>query len=195
MRIAILTVLLVLLLGPSLRPGVAASSPAPLHPTAAFPGLSGTVQTERQGDRATFTIALHGVPTNAAQIARAGGDAPPVCVVWLADDERRLYNLGRMSIDGAGEALSTFTPIAAPNGPMTVAVSIEPRADLVAPSAPRETILASGQVAPLALIGERTLDSDFGPGWFAPIIPATLGLFLLRHAFRTRRAELRARRC
>lgn len=194
MRIAILTVILLLLLGPSLRPGVAASSPASLHPTAAFPGVSGTVQVERQGDRATITIALHGVPTKRAQPAQVGGAVAPVYIAWLVDEERRLYNLGRLPIDGAGEALSTFTPIAAPVGAMTVAVSAEPRADLVAPSTPRETFLASGQVAPPALTEARGLDSDFGPGWFAPIIPATLGLFLLRHAARTRRAELRARR-
>ena len=194
MRIAILTVILVLLLGPSLRPGVAASSPAPLHPTAAFPNISGTVQSEQQGGRATFTIALRGVPIKPSQLPPTNGAAAPAYVAWLVDGERRLYNLGSLTVNSAGEALSTFTPIAAPTGSMTVAVSLEPRADLVAPSAPRETILASGQIAPLTPADVHSLDSDFGPGWFAPIIPATLGLFLLRHAARTRRAELRARR-
>ena len=188
MRIAILTVLLLLLLGPSLRSGAAASSPAPLHPTPAFPGVSGTVQVERQGERMPITVALGGVPTTTTM------PAIPVYVVWLVDEQRRLYNLGSLTVNRAGDALSTFTPIAATSGTLMIAISIEPRADLTAPSAPRETVIASGQIVPPRVGVARGLGSDFGPAWFAPIVPATLGLFLLRHAARTRRAELRARR-
>lgn len=188
MRIAILMVILLLLLGPDLRSGAAASSPAPLHPTPLFPGVSGTVQAERQDGRAAFTVALGGVPTAPTGIAN------PVYVVWLADEQRRLYNLGSLVIDSSGHALSTFTPLVAPNGTLAIAVSIEPRADLAAPRAPRETVIASGQIAPLTANGTHGLDSDFGPAWLVPLVPATLGFFLLRHAARTRRAELRARR-
>lgn len=189
MRIAILAVILILLLSPGLRSSAAPSSLTPLHPTPAFPRASGTVQAERRGDRATLTVAVRDLPL---QIQNAGG-AGPVYVAWLVDEERRLYNLGRLTTDGAGNAVSTFTPIDPPTGTVILAVSAEPRGDLRAPTAPRMTVILSGQIALGTILTTPRLDSDFGPDWFAPILPATLGLTLLRHAARARRAELRAR--
>jgi hypothetical protein len=146
------------------------------------------VQVERQGERMPITVTLGGVSSTASTLS------DPVYVVWLVDEQRRLYNLGSLTVNRAGDALSTFTPIVTTSGSLLIAVSIESRADLAAPRAPRETIIASGQIEAPRVSVARGLDSDFGPGWFAPIVPATLGLFLLRHAARTRRAELRARR-
>ncbi len=188
MRIAILAVILALLLTPSLRSGAAAPSATTLHPTAAYPGASGTAQVELLGGRTTVTIALHGLPRAVA------GRAVPVYVAWLATSDRRLYNLGAFTANDTGDAMSTFTPFAAPQGEFVIVVSAEPRADVSAPTAPRDTILLSAQLGAPPPPAARGLDAELGPGWFTPIIPAALGLFLLRHAARAHRAELRARR-
>ncbi len=196
MRIAFLSAILVLLLSPSLRSGAAASDRLALYPTPAYPYASGAVQAERQGNRVTVSVDLRGLPSGTPQgRSRTNSDqATPHYIVWLVDSERRLYNLGGLTANGSGEAVSTFTPITAPPGVLTIAVSAEPSADLAVPSAPRETVILSGQFALGAVSSAHRFDNDFGPDWFAPIIPATLGLTLLRHAVRTRRAELRARR-
>ena len=196
MRIAFLVAILVLLLSPTLRSGAAASDNLALYATPAYPRASGAVQTERQGNRVTASVDLHGLPTSIAQGQSQGnGDqATPHYIVWLVDSERRLYNLGGLIANGSGDAVSTFTPITVPPGTVTIAVSVEPRADLSVPSAPRETVILSGQFALGTVSPTHRLDNDFGPDWFAPILPAILGLTLLRYAARTRRAELRARR-
>ncbi|HEY8602600.1 MAG TPA: hypothetical protein VIL85_29550 [Thermomicrobiales bacterium] len=196
MRIALLVVVLVLLLSPSLRSGAAASESLALYPTPAYPRASGTVQIERQGNRVTVGVNLRGLPTNLppGQNRTSGDQVAPHYIVWLVDSERRLYNLGGLTATGSGDAASTFTPITVPPGTVTLAVSAEPRADLTIPSAPGQTVILSGQFVPGTVSSAHGLDNDFGPDWFAPIIPATLGLTLLRHAARTRRAELRARR-
>ena len=196
MRIAFLVAILVLLLSPTLRSGAAASESLALYPTPAYPRASGTVQAERQGNRVIVSVDLRGLPANLSQgrTQSSGEQIVPHYIVWLVDSERRLYNLGALTANGSGEAVSTFTPITVPPGTVTLAVSAEPRADLAVPSAPRDTVILSGQIALGAVSSARRFDNDFGPDWFAPIIPATLGLTLLRHAARTRRAELRARR-
>ena len=190
MRITILAAILLVLLLPGLRPGAAASSASPLAPTEAFPGVSGTVQSGRQDDRATLTINLHGLRTIPPSQSQVGGS---VYVAWMVDEGHHLYNLGTLTSDAAGDAVSTFTPIVAPTGTVVLAISAEPRGGLPAPTAPRETVFLSGQLALAVAPTARRLDSDFGPDWFAPILPAAIGLALLRHAARTRRAELRAR--
>lgn len=196
MRIAFLVAILILLLSPSLRSGAAASERLALYPTPAYPQASGTVQAERQGNRVTVSVDLRGLPTSLpqGQNQTSGEQVVPHYIVWLVDSERRLYNLGGLIANGSGDVVSTFTPITVPPGTVTLAVSAEPRADLTVPSAPHETVILSGQFAFDAVPSAHQLDNDFGPDWFAPIIPATLGLILLRHAARTRRAELRARR-
>lgn len=188
MRIAILAALLVLLLTPSLRSGAAAPIATTLRPTPAYPQAGGTVQLSLQSGRPVLTFDLRGLPRPQA------GRAAPVYVAWLADGERRLYNLGTLMPDEGGAALSTFTPYAAPKGELTVAISAESRADVVAPANPRDAVLLSAQLGTPPAPPARGIDAELGPGWFAPIIPATLGLILLRHAARSRRAELRARR-
>jgi hypothetical protein len=154
------------------------------------------MQTERQGNRVTVSVDLRSLPTRLPQGQPQSSDeqAAPHYIVWLVDSERRLYNLGGLTANGSGDAVSTFTPITVPLGAVTLAVSAEPRADLAVPSAPRDTVILSGQFALGAVSPTHGLDNDFGPDWFAPIIPAALGLTLLRHAARARRAELRARR-
>lgn len=196
MRIAFLVAILVLLLSPSLRSGAAASERLTLYPTPAYPHASGTVQAERQDNRVTVSVDLRGLPTSLpqGQNQTSGGQVTPHYIIWLVDSERRLYNLGGLTANESGDAVSTFTPITLLPGAVTLAVSAEPRADLSVPSAPHETVILSGRFAPGAASSAHHLDNDFGPDWFAPIIPATLGLTLLRHAARTRRAELRARR-
>ena len=196
MRIAFLSAILVLLLSPSLRSGAAASESLALYPTPAYPHASGAVQAEHQGNRVTVSVDLRGLPSGIpqGQSQANGAQVRPHYIVWLVDSEQRLYNLGGLIANGSGEAVSTFTPITVPPGVLAIAVSAEPRADLTVPSAPRETVILSGQFALGAVSSAHSLDNDFGPDWFAPIIPATLGLTLLRHAARTRRAELCARR-
>jgi hypothetical protein len=196
MRIAFLVAVLLLLLSPTLRSGAAASESLALYPTPAYPRASGTMQAERQGNRVTVSVDLRGLPTRLpqGQYQSNSEQVTPHYIVWLVDSERRLYNLGSLIANGSGDAVSTFTPITVPPGAVTLAVSAEPRADLAVPSSPRETVILSGQFAFGAVSPTHGLDNDFGPDWFAPIVPATLGLTLLRHVARTRRAELRARR-
>jgi hypothetical protein len=195
MRIAFLVAVLVLLLSPSLRSGAAASESLTLYPTPAYQRASGMMQAERQGNRVIISVDLHGLPTSLTQVQSLPGNDlfAPNYIVWLVDSERRLYNLGGLTADASGNAVSTFTPITIPPGAVTIAVSAEPRADLAVPAAPRDTVILSGQFALGAVASAHRFDNDFGPAWFAPILPATLGLTLLRHAARTRRAELRAR--
>lgn len=190
MRIAILAVILLLLLSPGLRSSAAAPITTPLRPTPAYPQAGGTVQIERQGGRTVLAFDLHGLATGPGAANRAG----QVYVVWLADAGRHLYNLGVLPVDGAGNAASTLTPIVTPAVGSVLAISAEPRADVIAPTAPRDTIVLSAPLDSSVAPKTNHLSADLGPGWFAPIIPATLGLILLRHAARTRRAELLARR-
>lgn len=195
MRIAILAAILVLLLSPGLRSGAAAPLTTPLRPTPAYAQAGGTVEIERQGGRATLVFALHGLPVGKAVSGVTGArGAAPVYVVWLADAERHLYNLGTLPVDSAGNVASTLTPFVGFNTEGTLAVSVEPRADVPAPTAPHDTIILSAALVGTVMPQTSQISADLGPDWFAPIIPATLGLTLLRHAARTRRAELRARR-
>jgi hypothetical protein len=191
MRIAILAVILLLLVSPSLHSSAAGPIATPLRPTPAYPQASGTVQIEIAGGRATLTFDLHGLPVGGAP---ATGRATPIYVVWLADAGRHLYNLGALPVDAAGNVASTLTPFVAPAAGGVLAISAEPRADVAAPTAPQETVVLSGPVAGSITPVANHLAPDLGPDWFIPIIPATLGLTLLRHAARARRAELRARR-
>jgi len=50
------------------------------------------MQAERQGNRVTISVDLHGLPTGIAQVqSQTGGDRPaPHYIVWLVDSERRL---------------------------------------------------------------------------------------------------------
>jgi hypothetical protein len=193
MRIAILAVMLLLLLSPSLHLSAAGPIATPLRPTPSYPQASGTVQIEIADGRAALTFDLHGLSASGGAPSVTGRSAP-VYVVWLADASRHLYNLGALPVDSAGNVASTLTPFVVPAAGGVIAVSAEPRADLAAPTAPQETVVLSGPVAGSLAPATNHFAPDFGPDWFVPIIPATLGLTLLRHAARARRAELRARR-
>ncbi len=192
MRIAVLLVLLGLLLGFNLRASAAApATVVTLRPTPGAPGARGTAQLATAGAHLSLTLDLQHLPI-AAPVA--GKRAPGYYVVWLLDDARHLYNLGAVVADGSGEAVSTFTPPPGWTGEATVAISLETRPDPATPNAARETIILSASITPPAAAHAAALVADFGPGWIAPILPAALGLALLRYAARVRRAEQAAHR-
>lgn len=192
MRIVVLLILLGLLLGFNLRASAAApATVVALRPTPGSPGARGTAQLATQGSRIALTLELHNLPVSAPVM---GKRAPGYYVVWLLDDARHLYNLGAVVADGSGRMLSTFTPPSGWIGEATVAISLEARPDSAAPNAARETIALSGSITPPVATHADGLAADFGPGWLVPILPAALGLTLLRYAARVRRAEQAAYR-
>lgn len=186
MRIAVLLVLLGLLLGLNLRASTAAPAMVTLRPTPGAPGARGTARVTTQGSQLALTLDLHNLPVAAPG---AGGRMSRYYVVWLLDDTRHLYNLGAILADGRGTMLSTFTPPPDWMGETTVAISLEARPDPAAPNAAREAIALAGNVTPPVAVHADGLAADFGPSWLAPILPAALGLTLLRYAMRVRRAE------
>ena len=192
MRIAVLIVLLALLLGFNLRASAAApATVVVLRPTPGAPGARGTAQLATRGSRLALTLDLRDLPVAAPVV---GERAPAYYVVWLLDDAQHRYNLGAVVADGSGRTLSTFTPPFGWTGEATVAVSLETRPDPVTPNAARETIALVGSIAPPVAARADGLAADFGPAWLAPILPAALGLTLLRYAARVRRAERAAYR-
>ena len=192
MRIAVLIVLLGLLLGFNLRASAAApATVVVLRPTPGTPGARGTAQLATRGSQLALTLDLHDLPITAPV---AGKRAPGYYVVWLLDDAHHLYNLGAVVADGSGQAVSTFTPPFGWSGEATVAISLEMQPDPVAPNATRETIALAGSITPPSAAHAEGLAADFGPAWIAPILPAALGLTLLRYAARVRRAEQAAYR-
>jgi len=192
MRIAVLLVLLGLLLGFNLRASAAApATVVALRPTPNAPSARGTAQLATQGSHLALTLDLQHLPVAAPVM---GVRAPRYYVVWLLDDAQHLYNLGAVVADGSGHTLSTFTPPPDWIGEATMAISLETRPDPAAPTAARDTIALAGSVMPPAAAHADGLAADFGPGWVAPILPAALGLTLLRYAARVRRAEQAAYR-
>jgi len=192
MRIAVLIVLLGLLLVFNLR--VSAAAPATvvvLRPTPGAPGARGTAQLGMQGSQLALTLDLHDLPVAASA---TGKRVPSYYVVWLLDDAHHLYNLGAVVADGSGQTVSTFSPPIGWRGEATVAISLEMRPDPTTPNAARETIALVGSLTPPVAIHADGLAADFGPAWIAPILPAALGLTLLRYAARVRRAEQAAYR-
>ncbi len=191
MRIAVLLVLLGLLLGFNLRGSAAAPATTALRPTPGAPGARGTAQLATQGSQLALTLDLQNLP-----VAAPGLDlrVSSYYVVWLLDDARHLYNLGAVVADGSGQVLSTFTPPPGWTGEATVAISLETRPDRATPNGARETIALAGSITPPVAAHAAGLAADFGPGWLAPILPAALGLTLLRYAARVRRAEQAAYR-
>jgi hypothetical protein len=191
MRIIILVALLGILLGFNLRASAAAPATMVLRPTPSAPGAHGTAQLATQGSQFELTLDLQNLP-----VAASGPNArvPGYYVVWLLDDERHLYNLGAVVADGSGQVLSTFTPPTGWTGEAMVAISLEARPDPRTPNTAHETIALTGSIAPPVAAHADDLAADFGPGWLAPILPAALGLTLLRYAARERRAEQAAYR-
>lgn len=189
MRILFLLTLLALLLGVNLRARTVAPLAITLRPTPAFPGARGTAHLATQGSHLALTLDLEGLPA----VGQADtGSAVEYYVIWLVDDARQLYNLGALVTDGSGRVVSTFTPPITWDGPATLAISIETRPDPAAPAIARDTIALAGAVAPPFAPHVGGLAADLGPGWLAPILPAALGLTLLRYAMRIRRAEQQA---
>jgi hypothetical protein len=185
MRIVVLTLILVALLLPGLRAGAVSPLAVPLHPTAALPGASGMANYAERSGQITLQLDLRGLapqPTIGASARRA------VYVVWLADAERRLLNAGTLVVAQDGAASAALGPFAVDPAGLIVAISAEPSADVAAPAAPAATVALSGQFPRYPARPANGLNSYLGPDWLAPILPAALGLTLLRQAGRSRRA-------
>lgn len=182
MRIAILSLLLCALLLPGLRAEAGAPLAATLHPPAAGTNASGTAgYTTRAGQ-----LMLHLDVGGLAPQPTLGTAVRAVYVVWLVDGEHRLINAGTLTPSGGGTSAS-FGPYALDPTGLIVAVSVEPRPDVAAPTAPTTGVVLSGQFPREATRQASWLSTYLGPDWFAPILPAALGLTLLRQARRTRR--------
>ncbi len=121
----------------------------------------------------------------------AGLITPPgarsVYVVWLADTERRLINAGSLAPTPVGVATATLGPFPLAAAGLVVAITAEPSATVVAPTAPQSTVVLSGQFPQVTTSPLNRLSTFLGPDWFAPILPAALGLTLLRQVGRSRR--------
>lgn len=179
MRIVVLSLILLALLLPGLRAEAGTPPRATLRPTAARATAHGEVGYAARGGQLTLQIAVGG-------LRPVGGGA--AYVVWLADGERRLLNAGALVPDADGAASATLGPFALAGGGLIVAVSAEPDAGVAAPTAPQSGIVLSGQFPPAATSPWHNLNALLGPDWYAPILPAALGLTLLRQAGRARRA-------
>lgn len=185
MRIVVLTLILIALLLPGLRAEAVAPPAVALSPTVARPEASGVVGYATRSGQVTLQLDLRGLtpqPTVGASAMRA------VYVVWLADAERRLVNAGTLTPATDGVASVVLGPFAVDPAGLIVAVSAEPRADVAAPTSPSNTVVLSGQFPRVQPRPANGLDSYLGPDWFAPVLPAALGLTLLRQASRARRA-------
>ena len=182
MRIALLSLLLIALLLPGLRAEAGAPLTATLHPPATGVGASGAAGYTTRAGQLMLHLDVGGLaPQPTLAVA-----ARPVYVVWLVDGEHRLINAGTLTPVG-GAASANFGPFAlAPTG-LIVAVSVEPRPDVAAPTAPTTGVVLSGQFPSETTRRASWLSAYLGPDWFAPIIPAALGLTLLRQVGRTRR--------
>lgn len=154
-----------------------------LRPTPIFAQARGTAYLTTQGSHFTLALDLEGLPSG----NQFGALPERYYVVWLVDDARQLYNLGAFAANGSGRVLSTFTPPITWDGPATLAISIETQPDPIAPTTTRGTIALAGTVAPPFVPRSGGLAAALGPGWFAPILPAALGLTLLRYVLRVRR--------
>lgn len=172
MRLAILAILLLLLLAPSLYSAVAAPAPVTLRPTAGHPAASGSMRVVARDDQVKLTVDARGLPVR------------PVYVVWLVDAERRLVNLGTLPIDARGNGTRSFSTSAVTPTYLILAISAEPHANVVAPDRRRDSVVLVGESIPSGAGNFRRLTRDFGPAWFVPILPAALGLSLIRGARR-----------
>lgn len=186
MRIVVLTLLLVALLLPGLRAGAVAPPAVPLHPTAAQAGASGVAGYAARTGQLTLHLDVEGLPPRPTLGASTGRAS---YVVWLVDAERRLINAGTLAPDDAGTASAALGPFMLDPAGLIVAVSVEPRADVAAPTASAATVILSGQFPRGQPRSASRLDAYLGPDWFAPVLPAALGLTLLRQAARARRHE------
>ena len=184
MRIVVLTLLLIALLLPGLRAAAVAPPVATLHPTAAGAGASGVVGYTARAGQLTLHLDVGGLPPRPVLGASA---TRAVYVVWIVDADRRLINAGALTPSDSGAASTTLGPFAlAPIG-LIVAVSAEPRPDVTAPTAPTATVVLSGQFPRDQPRPVSRLSAYLGPDWFAPVLPAALGLTLLRQVGRSRR--------
>ncbi len=183
MRIVILSLILSALLLPGLRAEAVAPPLVALHPTTTQQAARGTVGSTVRGGQLTLQLDASGLP--------APTGARSVYVVWLADTEQRLINAGSLALTPAGAATATLGPFPLAAAGLVVAISAAPCAPVVAPSAPRASVILSGQFPPVATSPLDRLSTFLGPDWFAPILPAALGLTLLRQVGRSRRVAPR----
>lgn len=184
MRIVVLSLLLIALLLPGFRAEAVAPPAASLHPTGVGAGVSGVASYTDRAGQLTLHLDVGGLtpkPVLGASAARG------VYVVWLVDVERRLMNAGVLTPSESGTASANFGPFSLSPTGLIVAVSAEPRPDVAAPTAPSATVVLSGQFPREQTRTVGRLSAYLGPDWFAPVLPAALGLTLLRQAGRSRR--------
>lgn len=179
MRIVILSLILTALLLPGLRAEAVAPPLVALHPTTTQQTARGTVGYTVRGGQITLQLDVSGLP--------APVGARSVYVVWLADTEHRLVNAGSLAPTSTGAATATLGPFPLAAAGLVVAITAEPGVTVVAPTAPQSSVVLSGQFPQVVTSPLDRLSTFLGPDWFAPILPAALGLTLLRQVGRSRR--------
>ena len=180
MRIAILAGLLALLLIPTLQAGAAAPGGRVVRLTlGAVPGspAAGAATLDLRGERAILTLDVRGLP----DLPLRGRSA---YMLFLLDGNGRVTGRHPLPIEGAGAVTLSLDPRTAREARALAVVSTEPRAAILKPAVPYHTFLLAGDLDGGRGGSLRRLAREFGPGWFAPILPAALGVTLLRHARR-----------
>jgi hypothetical protein len=182
MRIAVLSCLLVFLLWPNLRSAAATPAIVWLNPTPNYPQSAGNARLSRHDTQFFFTFDLHHLPASNQR-------SPPAYVAWLVTGGR-LHNLGVLAVNAAGDVDGTVGPVALESDRGILAVSAEDRMNVATP-ATSDTIVLTGQITalPPGPRGLAAFTREFGPDWFAPLMPAALGFALLRQAGRARGAS------
>jgi hypothetical protein len=181
MRIAVLSCLLLFLLWPNLRSAAATPTIVWLNPTPNYPQAAGTARLTQHDNQLLLTFDLHHLPA---------GDrlTQPIYVVWLVTGGR-LRNVGALVVNAAGDAGGTVGPVTLGSEQGILAISAEEYANVAQPAMSGAIILAGQMTAPPATPGGfAAFTREFGPDWFAPLMPAALGFALLRQAGRARGA-------
>ena len=180
MRITILAGLLALLLIPNLRAGAAAPGGGVVRLTlGAMPGspAAGTATLDLRGERAILTLDVRGLP----DLPLRGRSA---YMLFLLDGTGRVTGRHPLPLEGDGAMTLSLDPRAAREARSLAVVSTEPRAAILKPAIPYHTPLLVGKLDGDRMEGLRRLMREFGPSWFVPILPAALGVTLLRRARR-----------
>jgi len=188
MRITILAGLLALLLIPTLRAGAVSPEGRVVRLTLAAVADSpatGTATLDLRAERATVTLDVRGLP----DLALRGRS---VYMLFLLDGNGRVTGLHPLPIEQDGIITLSLDPRAVRAARSLALVSTKPRAAIMKPAVPYHTPLLTGDLDGGRGEGLRRLAREFGPGWFAPLLPAALGLTLLRHARRLVKHEVRS---
>lgn len=181
MRIAVLSCLLLFLLWPNLRSAAATPTIVWLNPTPNYPQTAGTAHLIRHDNQVLLTLDLHHLPAGDRR-------TQPVYVVWLVTGGR-LRNVGVLAVNAAGDAGGTVGPVALDSEQGILAISAEEQANVAQLTTSGAIVLAGQMTAPPATPGGfAAFTREFGPDWFAPLLPAALGFALLRQAGRARGA-------